>query len=244
MRSGLDVGSFLADLVAHGVALVVAGELGDVAVERRREQHGLTVRRGLVEQAPDRRHEAHVGHPVGLVEHDLADIAQVDVATLDQVFEAARAGHQDVDAALEGAQLAAVADAAVDGVDADVSGEAAQLGRDLLGELTSRGEHQRDRAPWRRLAERCRVGNERHAEREGLARAGGCSSAHIAAGEAVGDGCGLDLEGFVDAATTEGVADERGDAQLGERGGHDVAFWPATIASDWISGVRGFDGSR
>ena len=224
MRGGLDVGGLLADLVAHRIALIVAGELGDVTVERCREQHGLTIRRGLVEQTADGGHESHVGHAVGLVEHDLPDVTQVDVTALDQVFEAARAGHQDVDAALEGAQLPAVTDTAVDGVDAHVAGEAAQLGRDLLGELTSRGEHQRDRAPWRRLTERCRIGNERHAEREGLTRAGRCSSAHIATGEAVGDGCGLDFEGFVDPATTEGVADERGNAQLGEGGGHDVTF--------------------
>jgi hypothetical protein len=31
---------------------------------------------------------------------------------------------------------------------------------------------------------------------------------------------------------------------LGEGGGHDVAFWPATFAGMLYQGVRGFDGSR
>ena len=42
--------------------------------------------------------EAEVGHVVGLVEHGDLDRVEVDVALLHEVFEAAGAGHDDVDA--------------------------------------------------------------------------------------------------------------------------------------------------
>ena len=65
-----DVRGLRSDLVTDGILLVVAGELGHVAVEGRGEQHGLALAYRLVEQPANGGHEAHVGHSVGLVEHD------------------------------------------------------------------------------------------------------------------------------------------------------------------------------
>ena len=93
-----DVGRFVADLVTHRIVLVVAGQLGDVAVQRRREQHGLAVVGRLVEQASDGGHEAHVGHPVGLVEDDPVDVAEIHGALVDEVLEATWTGDENVDA--------------------------------------------------------------------------------------------------------------------------------------------------
>ena len=93
-----DVGRFVADLVTHRIVLVVAGQLGNVTVQRRRKQHGLAVVGRLVEQASDGGHEAHVGHPVGLVEDDPIDVAEIHGALVDEVLEATRAGDEDVDA--------------------------------------------------------------------------------------------------------------------------------------------------
>ena len=74
VAGGGDVGCLLADLVPYRVLLVVAGELGDVAVEGCREQNRLAVWVGLVEQTAHGGHEAHVGHPVGLIQHDMFDV--------------------------------------------------------------------------------------------------------------------------------------------------------------------------
>ena len=174
-----DVGGVLADLVVYRVALVVAGELGDVAVEGRREQHRLAVGGGLVQQPTNCGHEAHVGHAVGLVEHHVVDIPEVDEALLDEVLEAARAGHQDVDAPAQRSDLGPVADAAVHDSDADRAGKGPEVLVDLFGQFAGRGQDQRTGALRLGLLY---VDNERDAEGEGLAGAGGSPSAHVPAG--------------------------------------------------------------
>ena len=57
-------------------------------------------------------HEAHVEHPVGLVEHDDVDAAQQHLAAVEPVEQAAGRGDQDVDALLQRLLLVAHADAA------------------------------------------------------------------------------------------------------------------------------------
>ena len=217
VSGGGDVGGVLADLVVDGVALVVAGEFGDVTVEGRREQQGLAIGGRLLEQPTDCGHEAHVGHAVSLVEDDVVDGAEVDETLLDEVLEAARAGHEDVDAFAERSDLGPVADASVDDADADLAGEAADLLMDLLGQLAGRGQDQR---PGHLRFGPLDVDGDRDAEGERLAGAGGSPSTHISAGEGVGDGGGLDGEGLGDAIAGERPADGVGDAQLGEGDGH------------------------
>ncbi len=114
-------------------------------------------------------------------------------------------------------ELVAIADTAVDGVDPQPPGEGAQVGGDLLGQLARRGQDQRLRSA--RIGT-VGVGDHRDAEGECLARPGRCPTAHVTAGEHVGDRGGLDLEWFGDVAAREGVADERRHAELGERRGH------------------------
>ena len=127
-------------LVAAGLVLVAADDTVDGTVERGREEHGLTLGRGQVEQALDRGQEAHVGHAVGLVEDDDVDRGEVDDPLGDEVLEAARAGDEDVDAAVELGPLRAVADAAVDRHHATTGRPAqrGQLAADLLGQLAGR----------------------------------------------------------------------------------------------------------
>ena len=161
-----DVGGRLADLVTHWIVLVVAGELGDVAVERCREQHGLAIVAGLVQQAADSGHEAHVGHAIGFVENDSLDLGEVDVAALDQVFEATRAGDEHVDALLEQAKLLAVTDAAVDDADTCGLAERGQLDADLVGEFAGWRKDQRGRVVGASLRQ---VGDDGDAKGDGLA---------------------------------------------------------------------------
>ena len=76
VAGGGDVGALRADLVDDGVALDVAGELGHCTVERGGEQQHLAGIVGLLEDAPHRGEEAHVGHAIGLVDDDLIHVAQ------------------------------------------------------------------------------------------------------------------------------------------------------------------------
>ena len=64
------------DLVAHRVALHLPSQLRHRPVERGREQQHLAVAMGLGEDPAHHRQESHVGHPIGFVDDDLADVAR------------------------------------------------------------------------------------------------------------------------------------------------------------------------
>ena len=67
-----------------------------------------------VEDPPDVGHEAHVEHPVRLVEHEDLDLAEVRGALADEVEQAARRGDEDLDAGAQLLDLGIERDAAVD----------------------------------------------------------------------------------------------------------------------------------
>ncbi len=148
-----DVRGGLVDRVQHLVVEVAAHELVDAVVERGAEQHALSGLRGLVHDAGDDRQEAEVGHVVGLVEHGDLDGVEVHEALLHEVLEAAGAGNDDVDAGLEGRDLALLRDATEDRGDVQAVGGGERLHDrgDLGGELAGRGEHEAERASGRRL---------------------------------------------------------------------------------------------
>ena len=83
---GGDVGRLLANLVTDRVALVVTGQLGDITVKGGREKQGLAVAGRLVKKATNGRHEAHVGHSVGLVEDDSVDVGEAHCSLVDEIL--------------------------------------------------------------------------------------------------------------------------------------------------------------
>ncbi len=87
----------------------------------------------------------------------------------------------------------------------------------LLGQLTGRHEDQAARGAAAVLHVRADAGQQRQAEGEGLARAGGGLAEHVAAGEGVRQRGGLDGERVADAAPLEGGHQLLGQAQLTER---------------------------
>ena len=62
-------------LVVHGVTLVAVDQHLHGAVERGGEQERLALAVGVPEDPLDLGQEPHVGHAVGLVEHDVVDRA-------------------------------------------------------------------------------------------------------------------------------------------------------------------------
>ena len=192
----------LREHVTHRVALVAAHERVDRAVERGREQQGLAGFGRHVEQVLDRGQEAHVGHAVGLVDDDDLDLAEVDFTALDEIGETARARDDDVDAATQVLQLQAEPGTAVEGRDPQLAraAEPLELAADLGRELAGGYQHEPARTAGIGTAE---ASGQRDAERDRLARAGGGAPAEITAGDAVGDGEGLDGERLVDAARGE-----------------------------------------
>ncbi len=90
----------------HGVREEHLHEPVDVLVERGRDSRS-TARLDLLEQRGDLRHEAHVGHLVGLVEDRDRDLVEDAVAALDEVLEPPGGGHEHLGAAPQRAGLPA-----------------------------------------------------------------------------------------------------------------------------------------
>ena len=88
--------------------------------------------------------EAHVEHFVGFVEDDVFDVVELEGAASKVVEDAARGADNDVDAALEGVELALDWLAAVDGEDVEVLevAEAVDCFGNLDGELAGWGENE------------------------------------------------------------------------------------------------------
>jgi len=179
-------------------------------------KHRLTARRCLVEQTSNLGQEPHVSHAVGLVDHDDLDLAEVECILTQEVGESTRTCDEHVDTPVELAALAVVADTTVDRADAQPTrrGERLEFAADLRGEFTRRCEDQRSRLAFARLVD---ASEERDTERDRLAGPGRRASADVAAGERVGNGCRLDIEGVDDPALGKGFDQIGGDTEIAER---------------------------
>ena len=133
-------------------------------------ENSIVWRRALVASsiAAHGRQEAHVSHPVRLVDHDDVHVGQDDLAHPHEVLQPPGTGDDDVDAALKGAALGSEGDASEDGVGPQVAGgeERHQLAGDLGGELPGRRQDQPARALGRTTGDQ---GGHRQRERQRLA---------------------------------------------------------------------------
>ena len=175
-----------------------ARELADLVVERGREQQVLALLGQEREDLADVRDEAHVEHPVRLVEHEDLDLAEVGRLLADVVEQPARRRDEELDAGPELLELRLDRHAAVDAGDPERDVLAVALGHllDLHAQLAGGREHERaDGVAGRREA---RIGVElepfedRQHECRGLAGAGLGGREEIAPFEDEGDRLGLD----------------------------------------------------
>ncbi len=125
------------------------GKAGDFLRHGRREEEILPVLRQERGDAANGVDEAEVEHLVDFIEHEDLELAQADGAALDQIDETARGRHQDIDAALQGADLRGDADAAEyhGGVELQKTAVGAKALGDLRGKLASGGENERPAGP-------------------------------------------------------------------------------------------------
>ena len=86
------------------VVQVLAGDLADGGRHGRREQRDLLVFGGVGEDAFDVLGEAHLKHLVGLVEHQVVEVGEVEAALLEVIDHPARRADDDLCAAFEPAQ--------------------------------------------------------------------------------------------------------------------------------------------
>jgi hypothetical protein len=196
---------------------VVAGELGDGAVEGGAEEHRLAVLRDTAQDPVDLRLEAHVEHAVGLVEDEDAHLGELHCPTLDQVEQPSRRGDEDVGAAGL-VDLGADGRAAVDGGDLQAlgAGERRQVGRDLQRELARRDEDEGGRT----CVDAGAALDERQAEGECLPGARRRLGEHVEPREGIREDEVLDGEGMRDPLLGEDGGDRRADAEVLEGLGH------------------------
>ena len=149
----------MADLLRHG----------------RREEHRLSFLRQHRGDLPDRIDEAHVKHAVGFVEHEEVDLRKRHQLLLQQVDEAARRRHEDVEPLLDGAHLRTLTDATED--DRKAERRVPTVAREALGDLrrefARRRKHKRLRLAaerWTRVARQAfdQVVQDRQRECRGL----------------------------------------------------------------------------
>ena len=135
-----------ADLHEAGIPHDFVRQLHDFLGHRRREEQRLP--RGAVRQRRDDPAdvgpEAHVHHPVRLVEHERVELVERDGAVAHVIHQPAGRGDDDVDARLERALLRIHRDAAVDrdAGEVRVIGEALDVVFDLDRQLAGRREDQ------------------------------------------------------------------------------------------------------
>ncbi len=201
LRDGFCRGVALRDFDQLRRVEELVGELLDLAGERGREKQVLALRGGRQQRHDplDVRDEAHVEHPVGLIEDEDLDLAQIDTLLLDVVEQPARRRDEDLDAAADDSQLLLDVDAAKHDGRAQVRVLAVGAERflDLDRELAGRREDQRPdgvaRRRGARIGERREFLQDRQRKARGLAGAGLGAAHDVLAGE--NDGNRLRLNG-------------------------------------------------
>ena len=101
----LDSGGDGRDLDAGRRLQQGVGKAGDLLRHGGREEEILPVLRQERGDAADGVDEAEVEHLVDFIEHEDLELAEAHGAALDQIDEAARGRHQNIDAALQRAKL-------------------------------------------------------------------------------------------------------------------------------------------
>jgi hypothetical protein len=148
----------------------------------------------LLHDAPHVREEAHVQHPIRLVEHEELDPVEPCVAPVNVIQQPSRCGDDHIHAILQRVHLLLVAHAAVDDGDAEIreARVVAESRLHLRRQLASRLQHEHART---RLV-RAELGEDGQCERRRLARARLRAPDDIGAREHERDGAELDGRGI------------------------------------------------
>ena len=201
-----------------------AGQRDDRVRHRGREQHRLPRVGDLPQDALDVGQEAEVEHLVGLVEHQHGDAAQLQVALLGEVEQAARGADHDVGARAQRLDLRLVGAAAVDRHHRQLAVACGQVLRgacEVAGHLQAQfaGGHDDQRARGARQRAFRVAGDplkQGHTEREGLAHAGAGLADEVVARQRKRQRQFLNGKGVLDAVFGECAHDFVAHAELGK----------------------------
>ncbi len=177
-----------------------AGQLGHPPVEGGGEQQGLPGGRAGCGDLHDVVDEAHIEHPIGLVQDQHLEAREIDRPALQMVDQSARRPDDDVDRARQLLHLHAIGHAAQDrdGVEAHELGEHPYGIEDLAGKFPGRRQHQDARTAHPALGLRGKGDalQGRQHESGGLAGAGLGGADEVATGHDRWQGGRLDWRGL------------------------------------------------
>ena len=186
------------DRDAHGIVQVALRDAENALRHRRGEECGLADRREFGEQRFEFVGEAHVEHLVGFVEDHRFDGVESQFSASGEIERASRRRDDDVDAALQRAQLLYDRLAAVDGQHAYVERTPVLVHgfRDLHREFARRDDDEAANAAFPIARALSDAVQERQRECGGLARSRRRLAEHVAAGEQRRNRLALNRRGF------------------------------------------------
>ncbi len=218
LRDVLGGGGLGLDRDLDRIVQVLGGDLADGRRHGGREQRHLLVLRGVGEDPLDLFGEAHGEHFVGLVEHQVVQVRQIQRAALEVIDHPARGTHHHLRPAPQARQLNGVGRPAVDGQHVDrgqMRAVPAECLGDLQCQLTSRCQHQRLGG----AAGGVDLGQDRDGEGRGLAGTGLGQPDHIGAREHGRNGRGLNRRRRLVADISHCLQHRRVNLQVGKRWG-------------------------
>jgi len=132
------------DLYPYRIAQDGARERSNGGGHGGREKECLLLSRQQRQQSLDVVYEAHVEHPVGFVQHKMADGLQADVTLVNEVEQTPRRGDEDIDTLLQCTDLGMLFHSSINHAvtDAGIGGILPQAVVDLDGQLTGGREDQ------------------------------------------------------------------------------------------------------
>ena len=202
----------LADLDGRVVLEGALCQTVHVARYRGREEQRLALLGQRVEDLPHVGREAHVEHPVRLVQHQHFEPGEIRVATTHVVEQASGRGDHDRDTLPQSARLRLHGHAAVDsdGVQFGMAAVGACALQYLFGELARRNQHECP-GPWARVL--VQPLQDREQKRRRLARPGLGRADQVAALQAHGNRFHLNGSGLCVAPLRDGLQEFGREAQ-------------------------------
>ena len=151
LADGVDGFTGAFGLDRHRIGQEGLGKAFHLVRHRGREEHRLTRRRQRLENAPDGRQETQIDHLVALVEDEMLDVVEIDLAAGHQILEASRGRDKNVDTLFQRTELVVIPFAADDGQIAHLqtAGKRLDAVRHLVGKFARRHKHKDAGAPWR-----------------------------------------------------------------------------------------------
>jgi len=105
---------FGSDIDLDRVILILLDQSGNIIIQSRTEQDGLTILGAIIQNVTYRINESHVSHTVSFIQDHSPDVIQLNGSILHQIYQSAWSGHYNVNPFLQPGTLFTVRHSSVD----------------------------------------------------------------------------------------------------------------------------------